>query len=59
LIEQIQQVDWSKANEIEQFLSIFYETVKEFNASQEPMFQKVDIWVNFEELKGANTSFTF
>ncbi|KAI6175678.1 BED-type domain-containing protein [Aphelenchoides bicaudatus] len=40
LLSKIQQIDWSRANEIEQFLAIFYETVKEFNASQEPMLQK-------------------
>lgn len=41
LLEQIKQTDWSKANEIEQFLATFYETAKEFGNTKEPMFQKV------------------
>lgn len=41
LLDQIKKVDWSRANEIEQFLVVFYETNKEFSFGQEPMFQKV------------------
>jgi hypothetical protein len=41
LLEQIRQADWSKASEIEQFLTTFYETVNEFGNTKEPIFQKI------------------
>jgi hypothetical protein len=43
MINQIRQTDWGKANEIEVFLNIFYDTIKEFGVHQEPMFQAVII----------------
>lgn len=58
LLQQIQQSDWSKANEIEQFLTIFYETVKEFGSTKEPMFQKcvIECLALLHELQQANDS---
>ena len=39
--EQLEQIDWTKAEELDSFLEMFYDSIKEFNVRPEPTFQSV------------------